>query len=153
MNNYSTATDELFDKVLSVINSAEAVAIFGHQLEGRWQGNETNTKPDNSKVWYRVSRQTVSNPKTGFGNSESSRSRGKFTNYGILFVQLFIPKAPTELYQKTTKLAQMIVSRSFRNKTTQGRIVFRNPRIQELLPENDLNRINVVTEYEYDEIQ
>lgn len=150
-NDYQSTTDQLFSQVLKVTNSNIVESLLGYKPESRWQGNEESNKPDSSKLWYRVSRQTVTNPQTGFGNSDS-QSRAKYTNYGILFVQLFIPKTPIDSYSKGQTLAQMLVTESFRNKTTEGKIIFRNPRIQPLPPETDLNRINVVVDYEYDEV-
>lgn len=151
IESYSQANSELYTPIKTLIESAEIVTLFGYAIDVRWPNNEKTSNPAADKIWLRVSRQTVTNPQTAIQNNYRGQSARRYTNYGLLFVQLFSPKT-NGVYPKVEILADALVKKAFRGKSTEHCITFRNARMNEVAPENDWYRLNVVTEYEYDEI-
>lgn len=151
IDSYSQANGELYKPIKDILESVEIVTLFGYAIDVRWPNNEKLENPTSDKIWVRVSRQTVSNPQTAIQNNYRGQSARKYTNYGLLFVQLFSPKT-NGVYPKVEKLAETLLKNAFRGKSTEHCITFRNARMSEVTPENDWYRLNVVTEYEYDEI-
>lgn len=144
---YTTARDELFTLFNAAWQSANAVV--GYVPEIRWQGAEESTEPDFSKFWCRVSRQTVAEPQTTFAIGGSPK---RYTSYGLVFVQVFAPKNESLAYEKMQQLAQ-VAKNAFRGKTTESGLWFRNVRVNDNLPmEEMMYRLNVIAEYQYDEI-
>lgn len=129
----------------------KAAAIAGYLPEIRWQGVQYRSLPDGSKIWGRVSIQTVFEEQTTLSTCEGKPGQKRYTASGLVFVQLFCPKSDTESYAKGGKLAK-IARDAFRGKSTPGKVWFRNARINEIPPEELYERYNVVTEFEYDEL-
>lgn len=151
IESYTQSNSELYKPIVDLCKSSAVRLLFDYDIDIRWPNNEKDSKPDASKIWLRVSRQTVTNPQTAIQNNFRGQSARKYTNNGLLFIQIFSPKT-NGVFPKVEKLAEMFVKEVFRGKSTEHCIVFRNARFNELPPENDWYRLNVVTEYEYDEI-
>lgn len=143
---YSNAVDEIFD-VVNVAWNAGAAAIVGYTPEIRWQGIEEDGLPDSSEFWARISQQTVDRKQTTFAVSTL-----RYTVTGLLFVQLFGPKSDVSSMEKLRTLAEMICN-ALDGVKTDGGVIFRNTRPQELLDDEGFKRINVVSEYEFDEVK
>lgn len=151
---YDEARDEMF-ALFKAAWDANATALVGYIPEVRWQGREIATpnagKPDNSKFWARVSIQSVLEQQATLSNCVVEPGKKKYESSGLIFVQLFGPKSRATAYDDLQKLA--IVARdAYRSKVTPGQVWFRNVRINTLQPEELFYRLNVVGEYEFDEI-
>jgi|SRR5688572_14082970 len=147
---YDEARDEMF-ALFKAAWDANTTAIAGYVPEVRWQGKELTTKPDRSKYWARVSLQSVLEQQATLSNCVIEPGKKKYESAGLIFVQVFAPKAIATAYDTLQKLA--IVARdAYRGKTTPGNVWFRNVRINTLEPEELFYRLNVVGEYEFDEI-
>lgn len=146
---YVNAVDEIFS-LFNIAWSAEAPAIVGNgeTPEIRWQGVEDENIPNFNKYWCRVSQQTVEEPQTSLAGNDGKR---RYTTSGLIFVQLFCPKSDAQAMDKGRNLAT-VARNAFRGKTTSGKVWFRNARINELAPEDNAYRFNIIAEYEYDEI-
>ena len=144
---YEEAIDQLFETFKTAWD-ADTTAIVGYVPEIRWQGVESPNAPDTSKYWARASQQTVMESQTTLANEAGCI---RYTAEGIVFIQVFCPKSDSLSMENGRKLA-MVGKEGFRGKKTSGGIWFRNVRIQELPAEMKWNRLNVMAEYEYDEI-
>ena len=148
--NYHDAKSEMF-ALLNAAWQANTVAIVGYVPAIYWQMKEEPATPDPSKYWARCSRQTVLEQQTTLSTCEGANGQRRFTTFGLLFVQIFCPKAAENVGTIAEKLAQVAKDAYRKQQTTSG-IVFRNVRINELPPENQYYRLNVVAEFEYDEL-
>lgn len=147
---YVNAIDEMF----ALFNAAwqnNTSAIVGYVPTLYWPGIIPEDTPDASKYWGRVSQQTVTEEQSTLSNDEGLPGSKCFTINGLIFVQLFCPVSDVSAMQ-TGRLLAVVAKKAFRGKTTSSGVVFRNARINELSPENNAIRFNVVAEYEYDEI-
>lgn len=146
IDDYPSARNEIFKQYQGIIPST--ASIIGEALIVNYQGVSTEEKKPVDKFWSRISIQTVIEEQTALAGNDLKR---RYTSNGVVFVQLFIPVVRLPDYEKGTKLAHLIKT-AFRGKQTENCIWFRNTRIQELPQENAWFRINVVSDYQYDEI-
>lgn len=150
MITYNQANDEINATFLAAWNAGTS-AIVGYVPEIRWQNVQNRALPDGSKFWVRVSKDTVFERQATLSVCEGSPGQRKYTASGLVFVQLFMPKSNAQAYELGQQLA-VVARNAFRGKTTPGNIWFRNVRINEINPEELYYRINVIAEFEYDEI-
>ena len=146
MITYEEAIDEIFG-IFNAAWLAESAAVAGYIPEVRWPGVEEPEKPDLAKFWARVSQQTVIEGQSSLRNGDAGQ---RYTTDGLVFVQIFCPKSDSLGMTNGRKLA-IIARNGFRGNATSGQVWFRNARINELPPEENWYRFNVVAEYEYDE--
>lgn len=147
MIDYSSAIDEIF----TLFNEAWASGadeIIGYTPDILWPGL-ANGVPDNSKFWVRISKQQVGSNQGTLSESVVQNGSKRFNSFGLIFVQIFAPKRNDSpiLADKLANFTQNI----FRSKT--DNVTLRNSRIQELPLEDGAIRINVVVEFEFDEIK
>jgi hypothetical protein len=150
MIEYDQANDEINALFLAKWN-AESAAIAGYIPAIEWQGVTQRDAPDGSKFWVRVSKQNVFEEQSTLSTCEALPGQKRYTSSGLVFVQLFCPKS----YQRSFEIGQTLAKLardSFRGKSTDGGIWFRNVRINELPPEELYQRFNVIADFEYDEI-
>lgn len=147
---YDQARDEMF-ALFKAAWDANSAAIAGYIPEVRWQGKELTTKPDRSKFWARVSIQSVIEQQATLSNCVIEPGKKKYESSGLIFVQLFAPKVTDGAYELLQQLAK-VARDAYRGKTTPGNVWFRNVRINTLSPEELFFRLNVVGEYEFDEV-
>lgn len=142
---YSQVNDEINALFLNAWN-AETTAIVGYVPEIRWQNVQQRPIPDGSKFWVRVSKDTVF-------EQQRTLSPGfrKYEATGLIFVQLFCPKSNHQAFELGQQLA-VVARNAFRGKSTENCIWFRNVRINEIPPEELFYRINIIAEFEYDEL-
>lgn len=145
--NYTQAIDEMFALFFEQWK-ANAPTVIGEVPEIRWPGVDEDKLPNMSKFWARISQQTVMEEQTSIAGNDG---KTRYTASGLIFVQLFCPKSDSRAMDRGRKLA-IVARNAFRGKTTSGKVWFRRARIQELTPEDNAYRFNVVAEYEYDEI-
>lgn len=143
---YVDGRNQLFEQYANVL--PDTAAIIGESLFTVYQGVDTGGKIPTNKFWARISQQTVTEQQSALAGNDLQR---RYTADGLLFVQIFSASDDIANYNKAAQLAALIKT-AFRGKQTDGCIWFRNVRIQEIPPENAWYRLNVVAEYQYDEI-
>jgi hypothetical protein len=143
---YIEARDEIFAQLNNI--KASLATLLGYEPIIVYQGVDKETTPDVNKLWLRASIQTVLEGQATLSGNDLTR---RYTTDGLLFVQIFIPKSQSQSYAFGLGVADLVL-KAYRGKSTPNCIWFRNVRRQELPQETAWNRINVVAEYEYDEI-
>jgi hypothetical protein len=146
----SAARGEIFTQFKTGWDSNSA-AVAGYIPEVEWQGVQLRETPDIGKYWVRVSIQTVGENQSSLSVAEGINGQRRYTAFGFVIIQVFAPRSTKDSFQNGIKLAE-IAKKIFRGKTTPGKIWFRNVRVNELSPENSFYRLNVVAEFEYDEL-
>lgn len=127
-------------------------AIFGYVPHVEWYGRANPPVPDRSKVWVRFSTQNVFDEQITLSDCVEAPFRRRYESNGLIFVQFFLPKSVDNAVKKGRKLAK-VARNVYRGKKSLGGIVFHNVRINDnILPEAEYSRINVVAEYEFDEV-
>jgi hypothetical protein len=145
---YSNAVDEINSMFWTDWNSAKTSGLAGYVPEVRWQYVEGAESPDGSKFWARVSSQSVFEEQTALAGNDGTR---RYTASGVVVVQLYCPKSLSQVGEIGRKLST-VARDAFRGKSTAGNVWFRNARINELAPEENVYRFNIVADFEYDEI-
>lgn len=148
---YTEAIDAIFGAFRERWVDGDATAIAGYLPAVQYMGNTQKAGQDWSKHFAVITQQTVKEEQSTISCCVGENGKRRYTTYGLVFVQLFAPKGPAGQDQ-CRKLA-IIAKSAYRGQTAgDGAIVFRNVRINELEPEENCYRINVVSEYEYDDI-
>lgn len=130
---------------------AGSAAIAGYVPEIRWADNELAPLPDGSKIWCRHSVQSVFEEQTNVSVCDPALGKRRYTNTGLVFVQIFIPKTLANGDSLANQLA-VLARNCYRGKVATGEVWFRNARINNIPPEDLYYRRNAVSEYEFDEI-
>lgn len=131
---------------------ANGGAAFGYIPEIEWYGKEASSKVDRSKVWARFSSQNVFEEQATLSTCVDVPFQRRYNGSGLIFIQLFLPKTVANAVIQGRKLAK-VARNAFRGKKTDGGVTFHNVRINDNLPPEELfYRINVVAEYDYDEL-
>ena len=148
MTTYLEATDALY-AIFNEAWTAGAAVIVGTVPEIRWHGVELREKPPVNKYWCRVSSQNILEEQATL-NEVAEANKHRYTIAGLLFIQLFCPMSDPQAMDRGRKLA-MLARDAYRSVDRDG-VWFRNARINELAPEQDAYRFNVIVEYQYDDI-
>lgn len=130
---------------------AGAPAIAGYLPKVHWQGVEAQGKVEGIRHWARASTQTVIAEQTSLSMNVGEEGKVRYTESGLVFIQLFAPKSLGDSQYVAGLLAQ-VARNAFRRKSTEHCVWFRNARINELDSEDLFYRLNVVAEFEYDEV-
>lgn len=135
--------------------TANAADIVGYLPEIRMP-RIVYKDPINPAVhWGRLSIQSVLASQAAFAaydpTEDDGPKRKKYEESGLVFVQLFGPRQDVEAAEQQDQFAQ-IARAAFRGISLPGKIWFRNARINDLDDEDEMLRLNVVVEYEYNEI-
>lgn len=144
---YKGARDEMLGAFTTAWNSGSS-AIVGYIPEIRFDGDNKSDIPDASKFWVRISTQGINCEQGTLSENVVTNGSRRYESYGLMYAQLFAPKA-NDSKAKILNLAKL-VQKTFRKRTLN--VILRNARIEELEPENGIQRINVVCEFEFDEI-
>lgn len=126
-------------------------AVFGYVPDVEWYGNEKNSKVDRAKAWARFSTQNVFEEQATLSTCVEQPFSRRYEASGLIFVQLFLPKTIDNALIEGRKLAK-IARNAFRGKKTESGVSFHNARIVDLSPEELFYRLNVVVEYDFDDI-
>jgi len=145
IQSYYDARNEIFAQYN--LAKPSILALLGYQPTVIYQGVENASVMPTNKIWVRLSQQTVIEEQATLAGNDLKR---RYTSDGLIFAQMFIPKTTGD-YTNGVKIAEYIKN-AFRGKQTSNCMWFRNVRIQELNPEEAWFRINVVSEYQYDQI-
>lgn len=117
-----------------------------------WKESEEDQPPGYEEHWCRFTSQEIETNqaalRTGLEAGELVQS--KETSYGIIIVQMFYAKAA---FRGEHRKLSVIARDIFRSRNIRGnKVWYRNARINELRPEENYYRANIVAEYEFDEL-
>lgn len=151
--NYTDARDKIYGRVKAAIDGPVA-ALFGYKAETRWPFTAEPNKPDASKIWFRVSSQIVEEGQSTLSTCEGAPGQKRYETVGVLIIEMYMPKAVRDSGVKGTKAAA-IIRDAFRNAPSgEEGIFYYRARINDgIAPEELFYRLNVVTEFEYDEVK
>lgn len=151
----SEAVDIMNAQILETIQDGRALALLGYVPVIRWQGPEIAGKPNSEQYWLRVSHQLdIVNVQANLSNCEGLPGQKRYRSTGLTYIQIFGPTDDKSVADTALKLATICRS-AFRGQLTHAgddAIWFRNAKINNLPLENDLYRLNVIAEHEYDEL-
>lgn len=147
---YPQALDEMFTLFRTAWN-ANTTAIAGYIPETRWPDVEETTKPDKDKFWCRVSTQNFKEQQATLSDCVGVPGKKRFNTVGRIYVQLFCPKSLGNSKELGDKLA-VVARDAFRGKQSPGGVWFRDTTISNLSPEALFYRINVTSDFNFDEI-
>lgn len=145
----SEARDEMFTRIREVVE-LNGEAVFGFIPEMRWQFVKEPATPE-TPSWLRSTLQHIDSDQTTLSTNVGKPGQKRYTSYGLMYVQFLLSKADDESAMNGDALA-VLIQKEFRDKQSQNAIVYRNIRILELPSENQYHRLNVVAEFEYDEV-
>jgi hypothetical protein len=143
---YIDARNEIYAQLNNV--KASLSTLLGYEPLIIYQGVDKDTTPDVNKLWLRASVQTVLEGQATLSGNDLRR---RYTTDGLVFIQIFIPRVRSQDYAFGLAVADLVL-KAYRGKSTANCVWFRNVRRQELSAETAWNRVNVVGEYQYDEI-
>ena len=136
------AVDDILDVFRAAWNPTGFIAVY--DLENT--GKDNSRPPDTEDPWTRVSMRHVT------GN-QSSLTGGlgtiQYTNTGTLTMSLFVPIG--EGLVRGRQLASTL-QRAYRGISTPRQVWFRRSRINEIGSDGHWFQINIIVEFEYDEI-
>jgi hypothetical protein len=143
---YVDGQDQIFAQFRTCLPAIAAILPGG--IKQVYQGVSEEEKIEQQIFWCRIAIQTALEQQATLKGGPQRR----YTTDGIVFVQLFIPKVPNTNYRLGQRIA-VIIKNAFRGKQTDGCLWFRRTRIVESLPEQDgFQRLDVLSDYQYDEI-
>lgn len=150
MIGYDAARNELFEKLTSAWQSASR-DVLGDSAELRYQGREEPDLPDAGAFWGRAGMMTVIQNQANVGQLNDGSAR-RYRTIGQTYVQVFAPKSVSGSFAKACSIASRIRNQ-FASSATQGRIIFRNGRIDDNPKTNDQwLMVTFWSEYQFDEI-
>lgn len=144
---FSSARDEIFglfktawDAGTPAVNGGLVPVVF-------WEGVDPGTPPPVDAPWARVTCLHSTARQTTFGGTGSRR----FRRFGIVTAQIFSPLSLGSGLTLAEKLA-IIARGAYEGKSTPSGIWFLNTRIREIGVDSSWFQMNVMSEFQYDEI-
>ena len=117
-------------------------------LDVEWPGVDSGDSRDPDEPWARITVSHIDSAQTTLGGLNNRR----FTRQGIVAVQMFSPLVDGGGLTFAEQSA--IISRdAFEGVGTASGIWFRNTRIKEIGPDATWYQINVIAEFQYDELK
>lgn len=130
----------------------QAASIVGYVPEMRFAGVEAQETPDKTKYWARFTMFTLTDQQATLSTDSVTSYTRRYRDNGRVVLQLFGPRYGNNAGDNLLKLAQIVQNRLRGTKTEHG-IWFRNSQIDaSLAPEESFQRVNVLCDYERDEI-
>lgn len=152
MIDYADGVDEMREFIYSYWQ-ANSPEVVGYVPEMRFQHVEKNDPPGVPTFWARMSTFSLTDQQATLSTCSINAYSRRYRDNGRVVVQLFGPRTGDNVDRKLMLLAQIIQNR-LRGTKTENNIWFRNAKIDsDLSPEPLFNRINVVCDYERDEIR
>lgn len=149
---YLDASDDMKATATAAWNAA-TLAVLGSSAKMLYQDRikagavEVGT-PD--EYWARTVVQHVTTPQVTLGGPADGSRR--HTAHGLLWVQMFFPLAKTVAWRNGQKIASA-VKNALAKESVSGTVWFLNARINDNLPADTTHhRLNVLVEFQYDEI-
>lgn len=113
-----------------------------------WPGVDSQTPPEASKPWARIVVRHTTSKQATFGTVGHRR----FLRPGLVTVQVFTPLTNGGGLLLAEKLG-IIARDAFEGRSTDSGIWFRNARLQEVGPDTEWFQMNLVVEFEYEEVR
>ncbi len=145
---------EAVDLIFGIFNTAwtgGAEAIVGSVPTVHWQGMELPDKPDPDTFWCIAQLNTVQEKQATLRGGNDPIQAKRYTTTGIFTLQLYCPRSDSQAMDLGRQLA-VLARNAFRKPENGNNVWFRNPRINELPPDENSYRLNVIVEYEFDDI-
>jgi len=145
---------EAVDDIFGLFNSAwdsNAGSIVGSVPTVYWQGNEPAQTPGKDSFHVHVGTQTVIEQQTTFKTGVAPSENKRYTANGLVVIQLYCPMSVSDSMDKGRQLA-VLARNAFRGKESANNVWFRNVRINELPAEDDYYRLNIIADFEYDDL-
>lgn len=132
---------------------APAIVAPASPPEMRYQGVEEGALPGAAKFWARASTQLVTTRQSAhIMTNDPGGSPVEFATSGVVFVQIFAPMKGPGSYAKGELLAEAAQCMFMATELAQG-IWFRNPRINELVPDGTWYRWNVIADFQFNQVK
>lgn len=147
LNDLEDEINELIFKAWK--EKAATIVNEGYEPVLLWEGIDTNELPDNSKFWARVTKTNVNSSQTTFNAKVNQPYIKRYTTYGLIYVQIFMPMSDPKAIRKGNDLGDLL-ELALIGKTTPSKVIFRNGVLRKGEPENSWLRLNFVCEYEFD---
>lgn len=130
------------DEISKVFNDAWTLAGYSNVA---WDDLPAAT-PASEAVWARVSIQHATGTQGSLAGEQGVR---RWDNRGVLIVQVFAPVGDGK--KKVREAAQVVVN-AYRG-AKDGSVWFRNTRMNEIGASGAFNQINVITDFQYDDLR
>lgn len=144
--NYIKARDVMFSLIRSTIQNFDYVPHVEYPMI------VNATKPDASKIWLRASTQMAIEEQSALSTCEIENGKKLYTSYGLIIVEFYIPRIEPD-----GSLALMWATQlrnAFRNASSDDGVIYRKAQIDDAIePEESFFRLNVVANFEFDEIK
>jgi hypothetical protein len=143
----NTAYDEILGAFKTAWDASAGAFNEGNLPEVRYDGVGKQGPPDGEEPWARVTiRHVAGGQATLLGDAQVTR----FTASGIITIQVFYPLKRGGL-SNARSLAKVAKS-AYEGKSTPSNVWFRNVRIVEVGPDGPWYNVNVLANFEYDEL-
>ncbi|CAA2409750.1 Phage Minor tail protein [Xanthomonas phage Suba] len=134
------------------MQSAAAVAAnLGNPVELAFSGIEGNAKLPRDKVCARLDVQHILDDQQTLSNCVEEPFKKRYLVSGMLFVEFYAPKTTVNAAKIIGELAE-IAKAAFRGREMNGNITFRRTRIVTAPKEDDFYRLDVSSDFEYNQI-
>lgn len=121
--------------------------------EMRYQGLEKGALPGSTKFWARSSTQLATTRQSAhIMTNDPGGSPVEFSTAGVVMIQIFAPMTEKGSYAKGELLAEAAQCMFMATELAQG-IWFRNPRINELVPDGTWYRWNVIADFQFNQVK
>lgn len=143
--------DDARDEILGLFATkwnADTPAVTGTVPPVEWAGVDSGEPPPTNAPWARAIVRHGTSRQVTFGPVGSRR----FTRRGMVTIQMFTPLSSGGGLSIAEKCA-IIARDAFEGRGTASGIWFRNVAIREIGPDGTQYQVNVVAEFEYDELR
>lgn len=120
--------------------------------ELRYQGVEKAALPGATKFWARASTQLATTRQAAFAMAGLGATVPVYDTEGVVFIQVFAPMKEPGSYAKGELLAELGQCMFMAAETASG-VWFRNPRINELVPDGTWYRWNVIADFRFNQVK
>lgn len=149
MTTYFEARDAIYTIVQETVNSAASYIGYVPQVEYPQITKIENPPVD--KIWLRARMMTVGEPQATLSTCVGEPFSNRYTSYGLIIIELYIPKQGNN-YNLAEQLATHLRD-VYRKSGSSSGVIYRKARINDnIAPEENFKRLNVIAEYDYDEI-
>ena len=109
---------------------------------------DVSQKPPKTGAWCRITIRHLTGGQVAVGGPEGSR---RYTHHGLVSVQVFTPMGGGRVLSDTLT---MVARHAFEGKATSpGRVIFRNVRVNEVGRDGKWFQVNVLADFEYDQVR
>lgn len=145
---YDEARDEMFAMLKIAWDAGAGAIVSGAVPSILWQGQEYGP-PALTAAYARATVHHNTGRQTSLTGEGGQR---RFTRYGIVFIQIFVPVSFKNPLTIASKLGKVALD-AYEGRSSPGGIWFRNARLNEIGPADGWEQVNVVAEFQYDEVK